>query len=419
MEELLRQTYQINNQDDNDEAWREDLPEPLSQYKDENLQRMQCRIGPTDVHIYIIGTSHVCPFSPDNVHLLLETVHPHLIFLEKCEWDYAGLIHQAENQDIEWNDTTCSPNWFSSDFLQDVWLYQYGLRALTNTTSCGEFDRAYQYWQEDIRRHRTSNCTNSSGPPAILVLGDRPLEITDSRVAASTTFLDKCRRWLCKLSQLSIEVGVLGGCSLFTSSALCYLLSSRRRFLAFASFAAIVHGLTRKKKSRWWVQLKARWSAAVKRRFRWRAARLLYKNNRSTPNRYEKRRRNKEQRQSHFIPLIAERDVYMACKLYQAVQLLFHAIAGHYNHVDWLGEYDGWSKSITIVTVVGAAHVMGVRQIFGTLTENDALVPDTILDSLLDSLDSSNPVPVETKASLARSVLTVSPLACDLVNYEI
>ena len=65
--------------------WKKQLPPPLCHKSSKTLKRICVPYQNHVAEIYLLGTAHVSNDSSRDVQLLLETLHPHVIFVELCD----------------------------------------------------------------------------------------------------------------------------------------------------------------------------------------------------------------------------------------------------------------------------------------------------------------------------------------------
>lgn len=178
--------------------WRQDLPAPLNQRSTLQLVRIPIS-AENHVNIYLLGTSHVSNDSSADVQLLLHHTEPDIVFVELCEQRVNLLTSEPSREEAEFDQNT--------SFWQQVKHVQEGAgqsrMAAVSTVlltsvqknyadSLGvelgsEFSASYQY----VKRLAQSNSANLRVP--ILLLGDRPLQITLLRAWESLSLWHKTK----------------------------------------------------------------------------------------------------------------------------------------------------------------------------------------------------------------------------------
>ena len=164
--------------------WKQRLPPPLNN-KTKTLKRIMIPGSQEGrgVDIYLLGTAHVSIDSSRDVRLLLEAIHPDVIFLELCDQRVPLLV--ASSSEPPANHTSQSPT------KPSLWqqlrqtpnrnsLYAMAATMLTHMQQDyadslgvelgGEFRVAHDYWDRERQQSQLH-----------LVLGDRPLYITLTR----------------------------------------------------------------------------------------------------------------------------------------------------------------------------------------------------------------------------------------------
>lgn len=341
--------------------WKQQLPFPLNN-KTKTLQRITVP-GPfqRSVEIYLLGTAHVSNDSSRDVRLLLEAVDPDVIFLELCDQRIPMLIVDPEpkhNQTVEntmtttgvgkkmsfWqrlgrrksrNDrsgsTSSSPKSMFDVATSLLTSMQQDHAASLGVELGGEFRVAYQYWNSSCQTSYNSNRR------VHLILGDRPLYLTFIRAWESL------RLW----GKTKLLVGLV--ISSFQKSNPEELLEWMQSILNDDS------------------------------------ADLLSK--------------SIAELATHFPTLeeviIRERDVYMACKLFQTCRyiLLADTIA---------------NQKYRLVAIVGAGHVRGIQQwLTERSNENTTESPEEILSRLVQL--KNHPLTIEDLNYLVNDIMEVNP----------
>lgn len=218
---------------ENKTDWRHCLPSPLNRYRKRSFGRVCLRSTSESVDIYIIGTSHVGNNSANDVRLLLETLHPDLIFLELCDIGYRNLKYdeflrrEASVKNISVSELVrnyrkqyknMKNNNNSRSDCNNVrlsWLGRYICKLIGNSQKesadslgskvGGEFTTAHQYWQQQQRQQENRleqmgyklDLASKQSPP-FLILGDRPISITMTRAMEQMSTWEKSKFLLLK-----------------------------------------------------------------------------------------------------------------------------------------------------------------------------------------------------------------------------
>ena len=204
--------------------WKEKLPVPLCHKSNRTLQRISIPYQDQTAEIYLLGTAHVSNDSSRDVKLLLQSLHPDVIFVELCDQrtslmeDPPEVLQQMKyNQTNNGNQTTMPSFW---DKVKGVQLQSNNSKfqsiatvLLTSTQEeyadslgvelGGEFRAAYQYWRSFLVLDNASGSSSSSSSTAVatpaaskrphLILGDRPLAITLARCWESLSWFGKIK----------------------------------------------------------------------------------------------------------------------------------------------------------------------------------------------------------------------------------
>lgn len=223
------------------------------------------------------------------------------------------------------------------------------LAAIMDTEQGGEFLAAYNYWKEaePTEQPENSNIPGKSLP--MLVLGDRPHAVTHARDYEAMTKRDKIKNFL-RLTNAKMILKTLG----ISAGAIYAMISSALGRigvpvgLAYLLFKIDPDKMLKKEEER----MKSR----------------LYEDD--GDNDFDRERRD-----IVSDVLLRERDVYMACKLFQACSLL--------PTQNDAAEFDDERRRFTAVAVVGSAHVEGMCTFFSELLETQN--PSYHLPPLLQS----------------------------------
>ncbi|CAB9498550.1 TraB domain-containing protein [Seminavis robusta] len=315
------------------EAWKQELPPPLCFKSTKTLQRICVPYQNHVAEIYLLGTAHVSNDSSRDVKLLLETLHPDVIFVELCEQrtalmeDPPDILLPTNNNNTNDDNTTTTKLSFSQKVkelqrhTQNSKLQCMATVLLTSTQEeyaeslgvelGGEFRVAYQYWRS-MRTYKGQRRPH-------LILGDRPLAITLARCWESLSFFGK----------IKVLIGLL--------------LSSFHK--------------PSPEELRAWIQ------------------KIMDDETDLLSSSLEELRR-------HFPSLerviIQERDAYMACKLYQLCRgMLVSAVKQQQQQQP---SYGGDNR-IVIAALVGAGHVPGICAWLTTKDHPEG--PEAILDGLI------------------------------------
>lgn len=192
--------------------WKQQLPPPLCHKSSRTLQRISIPYQDQVAEIYILGTAHVSNDSSRDVKLLLQSLHPDVIFVELCDQrtslmeDPPEVLQQMNNN----NNSSSIPFW---EKVKEVAAQNNNSKfqsmatvLLTQTQEeyadslgvelGGEFRAAYQYWRSFLTTAATTgsnnNNINSKRRPH-LILGDRPLAITLARCWESLSWFGKLK----------------------------------------------------------------------------------------------------------------------------------------------------------------------------------------------------------------------------------
>ena len=187
--------------------WKARLPAPLCHKSSRTLQRISIPYQDQIAEIYLLGTAHVSNDSSRDVKLLLQSLHPDVIFVELCD-QRTSLMEDPPAVLQQLNQTT--PFW---DKVKEVQFQNNNSKfqsiatvLLTQTQEeyadslgvelGGEFRAAYHYWRSfDAATTTTTNsaaaAVGSKRPH--LILGDRPLAITLARCWESLSWFGKLK----------------------------------------------------------------------------------------------------------------------------------------------------------------------------------------------------------------------------------
>jgi pheromone shutdown protein TraB len=349
---IVPSTTSVCNQKTN--LWKSSLPEPLC---NKNAQTLQKLCMPGCIDIYILGTAHISNDSSAHVQKLLLHLQPDCIFLELCDsrlpllgnnipylnstTTTAIAAEDAQNtikHTVTWkerllqlryrsngsnntiNDENLpgagTGNWFqtmSSVLLTSV---QEDYAAQLGVELGGEFRCAYQYWynqQQTQQRQQIQSTMDAmvgiypQRSPPHLILGDRPVQLTLIRAWESLSW------W----ARIKVCIGLLW-------SSMPWGKPSTEELRA------------------WLVSVMQNDRSDI-------LSQSLEELRRSFP--------------TLHTTIIAERDAWLAAKLFQTSQALMV-------HGPQLPMISGSRKRQTIVAVVGAGHVPGIVQWLTTPTTN-------------------------------------------------
>jgi len=372
-----------------DEAnWRQALPSPLNTYRNQSLQLVQCEFFNGDaLDVFVIGTIHVSNDSPRDVRLLLETIRPDIIFLELCyprfqsqlkqeEEDASGKKRKKEQSPMQnrankqrlglrrrlrkgRNGRNHGPfNKLEQFAGRRLKANERMLREVLDAKPFDEFSAAYEYWKEIItEQEKEETSLYSSTSPPMLVLGDRTYELTYARALEAMTKWERTK-WLLRLSVLNPFVALLGFSAVawtvywtvFVSGFGGTSISVWTAFLITIMDRFSIEGLKEKNRS------------------------LLYETSDDGGD-------DTVEKLLLGGPcpdvLVRERDVFMACKLFQAC-------LGLLTQED-LDNDDRERKKFRAVAVVGLAHVDGMSKFFSELVKEQNPNPEEHLRPLVKS----------------------------------
>jgi len=186
-------------------CWKQKLPSPLCQKSNRTLQRISIPYQDQTAEIYLLGTAHVSNDSSRDVKLLLQALHPDVIFVELC--DQRTSLMEDPPEVLETMNRTL-PFW---DKVKEVQVQTNNSKfqsianvLLTQTQEeyadslgvelGGEFRAAYQYWRSSAAVMPSSSRTPSFAyKRPHLILGDRPLAITLARCWESLSWFGKIK----------------------------------------------------------------------------------------------------------------------------------------------------------------------------------------------------------------------------------
>ena len=201
--------------------WKERLPAPLCHKSNRTLQRISIPYQDQTAEIYLLGTAHVSNDSSRDVKLLLQSLHPDVIFVELCDQRTSLMEDPPEVlQQMKYNQTNHNSNQTTVptfwDKVKEVQLQSNNSKfqcmatvLLTSTQEeyadslgvelGGEFRAAYQYWRSFLvldngsgSNSRSVAATAAAKRPH-LILGDRPLAITLARCWESLSWFGKIK----------------------------------------------------------------------------------------------------------------------------------------------------------------------------------------------------------------------------------
>jgi pheromone shutdown protein TraB len=177
--------------------WKRALPERLQRRSTLQLIRIPTSQN-TQVQVYLLGTSHVSNDSSADVTLLLEHLKPDVVFLELCEQRVNLLTPAEENNDecVDSSNSTDSSLWKRVQQIQQhsnmTKLSAFSTVLLTRVQhryadSLGvelgsEFRVAYEYC-----------ISKPHGRRPLLILGDRPLQLTLLRAWEHLSWWETCK----------------------------------------------------------------------------------------------------------------------------------------------------------------------------------------------------------------------------------
>ena len=307
--------------------WKRAFPEPLCSKSSRTFQRIIVPYQNQVAEIYLLGTAHVSNDSSRDVHLLLNTLHPNVIFVELCDQRTSML---EDPPLLATNKNHSKPFWQK---VTDVQLHSNHSRfqsmatvLLTQTQEeyaeslgvelGGEFRVAYKYWRAWTPAQQRPH----------LILGDRPLAITLARAWESLSWFGK----------IKVLVGLI--------------ISSLQK--------------PKPEELRKWIQsiLEDEETDLLK--------------------------SSLEDLRKHFPTLerviIRERDAYMACKLYQLCRGLLVSAARRQQQQQQTSDSNAaeeTARPIVIVALVGAGHVPGICEWLTTKTHPQG--PEDLLATLI------------------------------------
>lgn len=392
-----------------EEDWRQQLPHPLNTYREQCLQRVECSLPTGDLlHVYVIGTAHIANDSSRDVRLLLETMHPDIIFLELCYSRFMELEQEKspkpqgplpKREGLRTRLCKGRNNKVASSFnrLERFSFNHLGESVEKEAESMGskyggEFDAAYEYWKEVVRKHaeeETIESSQTTTSPPRLVLGDRPIQVTVARILENMSRWDKVKGVLGVLAvgnpiilslggsaALTLMVAVIvgtGWCGTAMSIIVAYLLV-KGDFEDTPSTEEITKSTLNKASDNDKITAAELLEDLPTEEF---LKSVIYKASDDGDN----DEIAVDEFFNDFPPwgkdvLLRERDIYMACKLYQSCGYLLPL-------QEYTDEDDGERKLFSVVAVVGAAHVDGMCAFFSKL-----LVEQNPEDHLPDLLKS-------------------------------
>lgn len=169
--------------------WKQRLPPPLNQRA--TLQRILIPTTPgCHTQVYLLGTSHVSNDSSADVQLLLETIHPDVVFLELCE-QRTGMLERTSNVTENFDKNT--------SFWQKVAVVQQS-EGMTRASALGtvlltevQHDYADSLGVELGSEFQVAHEYCLCNMPIICILGDRPLQLTLLRAWESLRWWGKTR----------------------------------------------------------------------------------------------------------------------------------------------------------------------------------------------------------------------------------
>ena len=338
-----------------DSWWRSEMPDSLRQYKSKYFKKFGFGTkNGDDINIFILGTCHVSQGSSNDTETLLEFVKPDMIFTELCIQRYPIVLQELAENKTEGDDVANPPEdaqEFPSFAHRTLYESQQISSEIIGGEVGGEFNAAYRYWKEKPRTR--------------LVLGDRPMSLTMARWTEHMGRLERLKLALDNFTWLVPPVGLL--MSVFGFKAAVRKWSIPTSWVQWGvTGASVLLGILI---SRIWEdeQMDEDWLSGMLK-------------NREGDDSKDDEKDFFDGGETGFGPsfdkcFVEERDVYMGCKLFQALGSLTEGdgdeIAGFL------------PRTYNVVAIVGAAHVPGMSKFFSSLLQT--LDPEHHLPPLLES----------------------------------
>ena len=379
------------------DAWRQQLPFPLNEYRTDALQGLTWDYPNGDqVEVVIIGSVHYWNQSGADVSLLLETEKPDIILIESCEKKMEGRLINSlldKAQDIAPNTQSCVDGTIegrnNDDDEEEDFIEQYmrlneatwgGMgyskrserilferisakgqllnQAIFGTEGRCEMTVAYDYW-----KRISANVDATPGEPEfpLLVMGDIPYDIHSIKFDEALRKRDHLLFLIRKIRTMGVVGVAVGGGAL----GIGFLL----RRMPWLTISGIVIGLICSNPDGLPNKIES--------------LRLKKINKINSQGRNLIMRTCEEESQQHVAKkkrrstpmervVLDDRDTYMACKLWQSIQLFW--------------EKDFESRVLPIqckaVAIVGQAHVQGMTKALIDQVERDEDPSDRLLHLL-------------------------------------